>query len=231
MRRKSPRIGVLFSGGLDSAALIGHLLELKHEVWPVYVRSGLRWEPAELAAARKFLKAVSGRKLKPLKVATLYLEDAYRNNWSQTGKTPGSQSDDRAVFLPARNLLLLTKALLCLFHDGVSTLAIATLGGNPFPDGRPSYFRLVERVLTEGFAKKVRILSPFRGKTKARILRAAKKYPLHLSTSCISPINGTHCGRCNKCAERQVAFFEAGVEDKTRYWSENTRPKNVRRSS
>ncbi len=217
MRRKPARIGVLFSGGLDSAALIGHLLEQGQEVWPVYVKSGLRWEPAELNAARKFLRSVSHRNLKPLRIATLFLETAYRNNWSQTGRTPGSDSNDRAVFLPARNLLLLTKSLLSLFQENVSTLAIATLGGNPFPDGKPSYFKLVQKVLTDGFMRRVRIEAPFRGKTKASIIRAARNYPLYLSTSCISPRKGLHCGRCNKCAERMKAFSDAGVKDKTRY--------------
>ena len=34
--------------------------------------------------------------------------------------------------------------------------------------------------------------------------------PLELTFSCISPLRGLHCGHCNKCAERQAAFRDAG---------------------
>lgn len=216
MNRRRP-VGVLFSGGLDSAALIGALLERGHVVWPVYVQSGLRWERTELRAARDFVGAIHDRRLKPMKVVRLSLENAYRDNWSQKGRTPGPESDDRSVFLPARNLLLLIKALLYLSGHRIFQLSIATLKGNPFPDGRLGYFRKVEDVLSRGFTKRVRISAPFRSRSKSDVIRASRHYPLHLSMSCISPDRGRHCGKCNKCAERKAAFRKAGVEDRTQY--------------
>ena len=210
-------VGVLFSGGLDSAALIAFLLSKGHEVWPVYVRSGLRWERAEEKAAKAYVRAIKHPSLRPIKLATLFLEDAYRNNWSEKGLTPGADSDDRAVFLPARNLLLVTKSLLFLSSRGIFDIAMATLKGNPFADARPSYFRILERVLAGGFAHPVKVFTPFRSWSKSRVIRATARYPLHLSLSCVSPSAGVHCGRCNKCAERKEAFKKAGVPDKTRY--------------
>jgi 7-cyano-7-deazaguanine synthase len=226
---KKRAVGVLFSGGLDSAALIGALLERGHIVWPVYVQSGLRWERTELRAARRFVGAIHDRRLKPMKVVRLSLENAYRNNWSQKGRTPGAESDDRSVFLPARNLLLLIKALLYLSGHGIFQLSIATLKGNPFPDGRRAYFRKVEDVLSKGFTRRVRISSPFRSRSKSDVIRASRHYPLHLSMSCIAPRRGRHCGRCNKCAERKAAFRQADVEDRTRYATAERR--KIRRSS
>jgi 7-cyano-7-deazaguanine synthase len=41
--------------------------------------------------------------------------------------------------------------------------------------------------------------------------------PFHLSFSCLQPHGLRHCGRCNKCAERQLAFRKAGVPDPTTY--------------
>ena len=41
----------LASGGLDSAAMMA-MLAAAGPVWPVYVRSGLSWEEAELTALR-----------------------------------------------------------------------------------------------------------------------------------------------------------------------------------
>lgn len=211
------QIGVLFSGGLDSAALIGHFLELDYDVWPVYVRSDLPWESVEIEWAQRFLRAAASDLLQPLGFATLHLEQAYDGNWSRTGLTPGADSRDAAVFLPARNLLLLTKAMLILSPQGVHDVALATLNGNPFADARPSYFKLLEKVLSVGFRHRVQILAPFRRKTKVEIIRAYHGFPLHLSTSCISPSDDAHCGKCNKCAERRRAFKKAEVRDRTVY--------------
>ncbi|MCD4728936.1 MAG: 7-cyano-7-deazaguanine synthase, partial [Pirellulales bacterium] len=41
--------------------------------------------------------------------------------------------------------------------------------------------------------------------------------PLELTFSCLSPVAGLHCGRCNKCAERQEAFRSLEMHDPTRY--------------
>ena len=47
-------IGVLMSGGLDSAILIGQLLAEGREVQSFYVRCGLAWESIERAASERF---------------------------------------------------------------------------------------------------------------------------------------------------------------------------------
>jgi 7-cyano-7-deazaguanine synthase len=33
----------------------------------------------------------------------------------------------------------------------------------------------------------------------------------------MQPIDGRHCGACNKCRERREAFVEAAVQDPTLY--------------
>src|SRR5688500_6792350 len=103
------RIGVLLSGGLDSAALVAFYLEKGMEVWPIYVKSALPWEQAEIAGTRRFLTRIRSSLLKPTLFAELRLEMAYDGNWSKLGRIPEAGTDDRAVFLPARNLLLITK--------------------------------------------------------------------------------------------------------------------------
>ena len=213
----SRQIGVLMSGGLDSAALIGITLQEKWTVWPVYIQCGLRWEKNEIFWAKKFLQKISSPKLKPLKILNLSLEDAYERNWSKTGHTPDSQSPDDAVFLPARNLLLITKSLLYLTSHNVYQLALATLKGNPFPDGKPSYFKRLNEILSLGFNRRVTVSVPFQSWTKKKVLQKANGLPLHLSYSCINPKGSHHCGKCNKCAERKRAFKRANIEDRSIY--------------
>jgi 7-cyano-7-deazaguanine synthase len=38
-----------------------------------------------------------------------------------------------------------------------------------------------------------------------------------LTLTCMTPVNGSHCGRCSKCGERQHAFREAGIIDPVVY--------------
>jgi 7-cyano-7-deazaguanine synthase len=52
---------------------------------------------------------------------------------------------------------------------------------------------------------------------KQQVMALGRELPLELTFSCISPVNGFHCGRCNKCAERQEAFRQAALTDKTIY--------------
>ena len=52
-------IGVLASGGLDSAILVSYLLEKGERVQPFYIRSNLYWEAAELAGLQAYLAAIA----------------------------------------------------------------------------------------------------------------------------------------------------------------------------
>jgi len=124
---------------------------------------------------------------------------------------------DEAVFLPGRNPLLLIKpALWCRLH-GIGHLTLATLANNPFPDATPNFFAQFEEVLREAVGGQLRIARPFEHLTKDRVLDMGRGLPLELTFSCLSPVDGLHCGQCNKCAERRRAFSEAGIDDLTRY--------------
>jgi 7-cyano-7-deazaguanine synthase len=217
VRKKPLNIGVLFSGGLDSAALIGAYARSGAQVWPIYVRCGLRWESAEIRFAERYLKALHSKRVKPLTKLDLLLEDAYQSNWSKRGKIPGARSDDREVFLPARNLLLCIKAMLSLYAKKVDHLALATLKGNPFDDATSTYFQDLESVLQRSFQRHVHLHTPFRGYSKAKVIQDHRDLPLEFSLSCINPKGIFHCGKCNKCAERKNAFAKARVPDRTIY--------------
>jgi 7-cyano-7-deazaguanine synthase len=194
---------VLASGGLDSAALIGWALERYRRVQPVYGRFGLRWERAELHWLRRYLAALPGKNILPLAVLEIPSQGTAPGHWSLTGKrVPGYRSPDAAVYLPGRNALLLAKAGVYAASQGIQDILIGTLRSNPFPDATPAFFRAASRALSLAMARPVRILAPFRNKTKKNVLRAAQGLPLHLAFSCLNPNGIIPCRACNKCAER-----------------------------
>jgi 7-cyano-7-deazaguanine synthase len=218
MPHPQPTIGVLTSGGLDSAILVSHLAEQGEIVQPIYLESGLHWQPAELAGLQAYLQAAATKNLLPLVVLKLPLDDVYTDHWSLTGKqTPDATTPDEAVYLPGRNLLLSIKpAIWCQLH-GIKKLALGVLGSNPFDDASDAFFTALESVLAKLGQPPLEIVRPFGKLHKREVMLLGRDFPLALSFSCIAPVGNLHCGRCNKCAERKAAFASAGLPDDTRY--------------
>lgn len=211
-------VALLFSGGLDSAILLGDLLANNHEVIPIHVRTESRWQECELRAARKFHASVSCAGLSDLVVLDMPVRDLYGDHWSITGiGVPDRFSADDAVFLPGRNPLMLIKpALWCRYH-GIERLSIATLAANPFDDATPEFFASFETMIAQATGQRVEIARPFEGLTKRQVMRLGASLPLEHTFSCLNPWDGNHCGVCNKCGERRSAFRDAGVPDLTCY--------------
>ncbi len=208
---------VLVSGGLDSAVLVHHMAGLHKSVHPVYVQSGLAWEKEEVAALQGFLSKRPSN-VKPLTVLQMPMSDVYKAHWSVTGKgTPDYDSPDEEMEIPGRNIVLLSKASVYCAINKVGTIAMGSLGGNPFPDATPAFFKSMGAALSRGLGSPITVVAPFRGMTKAQVIRLGKGLPLEKTMSCVQPKGQAHCGRCNKCAERKHAFADAGVRDKTRY--------------
>ena len=72
-------------------------------------------------------------------------------------------------------------------------------------------------VVNQAVNGRVQIRLPFAGLSKREVMLRGRGLPLDLTFSCIRPVNGIHCCRCNKCAERRHAFADAGMPDPTRY--------------
>ncbi|MFQ5877108.1 MAG: 7-cyano-7-deazaguanine synthase [Acidobacteriota bacterium] len=209
---------VLVSGGLDSAVLLRDALGRYRSVQPLYIRSGLVWEAAEIRTLRRFLSSVRCPRLRPLALIDQPMADLYGAHWSVTGSgAPGFDAGDASVYLPGRNLALFSKAATFCALRGIEVLVSGILSANPFPDGRVAFLRSMERALSAGLGRPMRIRTPFRRLAKDAVVRRGRGLPLQLTFSCIRPCRGRHCGRCCKCAERMLAFRRAAVPDPTRY--------------
>ena len=197
-------LAVLSSGGLDSAILLGEALSRGIITHPLYVCAGHPWEENELHMLRRLLAALASDNLRPLVPLNVPVGDLYGDHWSLTGRSvPDEKSADEAVFLPGRNVLLLAKGMLWCHLNKVPALAQAVLSGNPFPDATDSFYERFEEVVNQGVGGSVRVLRPYAKLKKAQIMSRGGLAPLQWSFSCIKPCQGRHCGRCNKCAERQ----------------------------
>jgi 7-cyano-7-deazaguanine synthase len=204
----------LVSGGLDSCVMVAHLARRYGKVYPVFIRKGLVWESTELRHLKQFLRAAKISRFRPLTILDLPVRDLYGNHWSISGRNvPNARTPDEAVYLPGRNLLLLSKAAVFCARHRIGVIAVGSLGHNPFPDATPKFFREFSAAASEALNFQVKVIAPFRAFSKEQVLRRGVRLhlPVHLSFSCIAPTRGRACGRCNKCAEREKAIRNVGI--------------------
>ncbi len=216
--KKGGHACVLVSGGVESGVLLNDALGRYDDVTPVYVRNHLRWEDVEVFCLKNFVRHLKHGNLKPLKLLELPNRDLYEGHWSITGmKVPGANSRDESMYLPGRNILLLSKAAVFAATKNITHIEIGVLRGNPFSDATKPFFRKIASVFSTGLGKEIHIEAPFQKMQKEDVIVLGKKLPLEMTFSCVNPKGFEHCGECNKCLERKKAFFAAGVFDKTKY--------------
>lgn len=209
---------VLASGGADSCVLIHELVSRFDRVLPLYVRTGLVWEGAELYWLRRFLKATARPSIRPLEVLDLPVRDLYRDHWSVTGKAvPNESSGWEEVYLPGRNLILLAKTAVFCSMQRIGAIAMGPLKTNRFADSSLEFLSQYGVMAHRALGFRLEILAPFFNLTKEDVLARGKTLPLELTFSCLNPRGVDHCGVCNKCAERSAAFSGAHMDDPTFY--------------
>jgi 7-cyano-7-deazaguanine synthase len=220
---------VLLSGGLDSAVLLADEA-CRGDVQPIYIGAGLAWESAERRMADALLRSgpLSGR-TRNIIALSVDMRDVYAaTHWAVTGTPPAYHTPDEDVYLPGRNIVLLTKAGVYCAAAGIDRIVLGTLGHNPFPDATPEFRLTMAHALSLGLAHELTVDAPYAEISKAEVIRrgVALGVPFELTLSCMSPVIdavGTalprHCGTCSKCRERHDAFVEAGVRDPTEYES------------
>ena len=213
---------VLISGGLDSAVLLADQAR-RGRAHPLYVRVGLAWEAGELRMLERLLACPPFAGVAPLDTVDFNMRDVYpATHWAVLGTPPAYDTPDEEVYLPGRNLVLLTKAGVVAAARGASRVVLGPLAANPFPDATPGFFTAMGRALSLGLNHPIEVDTPFASMHKDAVIRLgmALRVPLELTLSCMRPddqVEPRHCGRCSKCRERRDAFVAAGVEDPTPY--------------
>jgi len=214
---------VLCSGGLDSIVLLAWAAQ-QAPAQPVYVRTGLAWESQELETLYRLLPSMP--RVRPLVTLNFDVGDVYPpTHWALRGTPPAYDTPDEDVYLPGRNVLLLSKAGIFAASRGIERVLLGPLAGNPFPDATEEFFRAMSTALGLGLARTLAIDAPFTTLHKADVIRLGMTLgvPLGETLSCMNPREGVHCGVCSKCRERRDAFAEAGVGDPTVYHAPSPR--------
>ncbi len=216
---------ILLSGGLDSMVAAGLAREAGYRLFALTVDYSQRHR-IELDAATKVAAALGVERhlVIPLDLSLFggsALTDAIAVPKSGLGETIP------VTYVPARNTIFLSLCLGWAEAAGARDLFIGVnaLDYSGYPDCRPEFVEAFEAMANlatkagvegEGF----KIHAPLLHLGKAQIAAEAARLgrDAGLTWSCYDPTpDGLHCGLCDSCRLRALAFGEAEVDDPTPY--------------
>ncbi len=206
------KVVVLTSAGIESASLCGYYLSKGFRIYPLYVKTGQRWERIEMEKVKVLTDFLRHRfkRVAPLRITSF---PTFSTGPFQKPK------EEKDIEIPLRNLTLLTVGILFALKKGADAVAVGSLGMYDFPDNREEFFKEVESLTRKFSSLKIDIETPFMGMEKHEVIKTFHRtVPLGLTFSCADPVRDMHCGVCVKCRERKEGFQRAGVEDPTSYY-------------
>jgi len=212
---------VLFSGGMDSTALLAVEVQEKEPVVAVSINYGQR-HAKEIEAAAAITAHYN---VEHVVVDLSVLQDVLRSALTGDMDVPDghyAEQTMRQTVVPNRNMIMLSVAAGVASSRDTNRVVTAVHAGDHYiyPDCRPEFIEAVSAATRLGTATfgDVEVEAPFVHVTKTDICRigAAADAPFRLSWSCYKG-GSTHCGSCGTCYERREAFRDAGVMDPTVY--------------
>ena len=217
---------VIFSGGIDSICTCAYL-KSKYDLYGISFSYGQRANK-EIGTAKSFSKILG---LKEHKIVDIgFMKKLYeKTNVLTDSKKKIPSKFDYSIVVPIRNAIFISIATAWAFTLKASLVAYgAHKGDRNYPDCRPRFTKKIENALNEGEIdgirlgkrKKISIWSPFTdGLTKSELLKNGYSIlgdKIFSSWSCYNN-KKFHCGTCESCNNRKMAFSKANMKDKTKY--------------
>jgi len=224
----------IFSGGMDSTALLALLRSEGRRVHALSFDYGQRHGARELAAAEQIAAHFDiPHRIVDLRTVTDLLGGSSLTS-PDVAVPDGHYAEDtmRATVVPNRNSIMLNIAAGYAVSIGADQVALGVHAGDHFiyPDCRPEFVTAASTLLsvaTAGFATDrftaEPVYAPFVNIGKHDIVARCTDMlvPWHLTWSCYKG-GMKHCGSCGTCYERREAFTLAGIIDPTEYESTPT---------
>lgn len=211
---------LIYSGGLDSTALLYSLIKMKAEVVALSFNYGQRHVKELAGAAVIARKAGVKHHVIDLSPLGMILQSNLTDNSKEVPEGHYAEESMKATVVPNRNMIMLSIAIGHAISLKYNHVAYAAHGGDHtiYPDCRPEFVDKMDSVARICDWRGVKIYAPFLKFTKAECVKVGvdSGAPLGLTWSCYKGL-GVHCGKCGSCTERKEAFKVAGVEDPTEY--------------
>lgn len=217
---------IVFSGGIDSVCSAS-FLKSKYDLYGISFSYGQK-ASQEIVTAKKFAKKLGLKQHKIIDIG--FMKNLYGDSNVLTSKKRSIPSVfDYSIVVPIRNAVFLSIASAWAYTLNASLVAYgAHTGDKNYPDCRPTFTKKLESAFNQGeinginarLRTKIKIWSPYRnGLSKIDLLKAGIKTlgdSIFDTWSCYSS-KKFHCGFCESCNNRKIAFVKAGIKDKTKY--------------
>lgn len=217
---------IVFSGGLDSVCTVTYLRK-QYDLYGITFSYGQKANK-EVKVAQQFSKLLKFKEHKVVDIG--FMKDLYeKTNALTNSKMQIPSKFDYSIVAPIRNAIFLSIASAWAFSKKAELVAYgAHLGDMRYPDCRPAFARLFSKALNEGeidgiklgLRKKISIWSPFmENLSKSDLLKngyANLGEYIFKSWSCYGSTK-IHCGKCESCNNRKLAFRQSKILDKTQY--------------
>lgn len=217
---------IIFSGGLDSVCTCAYL-KSKYDLYGISFSYGQRANQ-EIKSAKRFTKDLGLKKHKIVDIG--FMRELYAGtNVLTDSKTRLPEKFEYSIVVPIRNAVFLSIATAWAFSLKASLVAFgAHKGDKNYPDCRPSFSKKIESAFNEGesdgiktgIRNSVKIWSPYgQNLTKSDMIKKGYRVlgdSIFKTWSCYAN-KKFHCGICESCNNRKLAFVKARILDKTRY--------------
>ena len=217
---------IVFSGGLDSVCTATYL-QKRYEIHGITFSYGQKADK-EVKIAKEFSKLLKFKEHKIVDIG--FMKDLYEDTNALTNsKITIPSKFDYTIVAPIRNAIFLSIASVWAFSKEAEIVAYgAHTGDTRYPDCRPTFTKLLTKTLNEGeidginlgLRKKIKIWSPFMNNlSKSDLLKKGHQElgrQIFKSWSCYGN-DKIHCGKCESCNNRKVAFLKSKILDKTQY--------------
>ncbi|MCA9813283.1 MAG: 7-cyano-7-deazaguanine synthase [Nitrosarchaeum sp.] len=217
---------IVFSGGVDSVCAASYL-EPKYDLYGISFSYGQKANK-EIGTAKKLAKKLGLVQHKIVDIG--FMKNLYGDsNVLTSNKIKIPEKFDYSIVVPIRNAVFLSVASAWAYTINASIVAYgAHTGDKNYPDCRPMFAKKLESAFNQGeidgiesgLRKGIKIWSPYReGLSKSDLLKSGFKSlgdAIFDSWSCYLS-KKFHCGNCESCNNRKIAFAKAGITDKTRY--------------
>lgn len=218
------------SGGMDSATLLGYLLEKEMEVICCTFDYGSTHGKYEMEAAEKvinFYSMIYGTRVRRLKIDITKIFPSFSSSLlvaSGREIPEGHYNADnmKQTVVPGRNLIFASIMAGLAESLGAQKVALGVHSGDHhiYPDCRTEFIKALDTTVYLSSDRKVEVIAPFLNLDKADILNVGYSLqipvPYHLTRTCYKnqPVS---CGRCGSCTERLEAFAKIGKKDPIPY--------------
>ncbi len=217
---------IVFSGGVDSVCAVS-FLKSKYELYGITFSYGQKAN-MEIKASRSFAKKLGLKEHKVIDIG--FMKNLYGDsNVLTSSKRKIPTKFEYSIVVPIRNAVFLSVASAWAFTLNASLVAYgAHTGDTNYPDCRPKFAKKLENAFNEGeidginskIRKNIEIWSPYlKGLSKSDLLKSGIKNlgdSIFKTWSCYEN-KKYHCGICESCNNRKIAFMKAGIKDKTKY--------------